>query len=58
MNNKIMRERSEVLVIAHFGRALAERWWQSPNRAFDYKTPSEQWDIDPTRVYNYLMNSK
>jgi hypothetical protein len=37
------------------GKDNIEKWWQSPNRAFDMKTAQEQFDIDPEVVYNYLM---
>jgi hypothetical protein len=37
------------------GPNLVEQWWQSKNRAFDMKTPKEQFDIDPEIVYTYLM---
>jgi hypothetical protein len=37
------------------GPNLVEKWWQSPNKAFDMKTAEEQFDIDPKVVYNYLM---
>jgi hypothetical protein len=37
------------------GPNLVNKWWQSPNKAFDMKTAQEQFDIDPEVVYNYLM---
>ena len=34
---------------------LVQKWWSSPNRAFDDVTPSEMWDRDKDRVKNYLL---
>lgn len=53
--HKIKRKRCEVLVIALLGKKLAEKWWESPNKAFDQRTPEEQWQLDPESVYDYLM---
>ena len=49
------KQRSDALVVALVGRDLSEQWWNSDNRAFDGRTPTEQWQIDYTTVYNYLM---
>ena len=56
MNEKIMRERSEALVIALVGKEAAPTWWNSKNKAFDMQTPSVTFEQDPKKVYNYLMN--
>ena len=45
----------DVIVEALVGEEFSERWWTSPNRAFDGKTPSEQWELEPDVVFNYLM---
>jgi hypothetical protein len=55
MNSTIMKKRCDVLLIALVGKDLAPKWWDSRNKAFDDKTPSEQWEIDPQSVYDYLM---
>lgn len=34
---------------------LQERWWLSPNRAFDNKTPEQMLDENPGRVVQYLL---
>lgn len=34
---------------------LVQKWWSSPNKAFDDMTPSEMWDRDKDRVKNYLL---
>ena len=34
---------------------LVQKWWSSPNRAFDDITPIEMWDRDKDRVKNYLL---
>ena len=39
------------------GADMADRWWNSPNKAFDGRTPAGQWLIDFESVYMYLMRS-
>jgi hypothetical protein len=34
---------------------LVQKWWESPNRAFDEMTPIEMWDRDKDRVKKYLL---
>ena len=34
---------------------LVQKWWESPNKAFDEMTPIEMWDRDKDRVKNYLL---
>ena len=34
---------------------LVQKWWSSPNKAFDDMTPNEMWDKDKDRVKNYLL---
>ncbi len=44
----------DVLLIAMLGnKELADRWWYSPNRAFDMQRPI---DVDVRVVRRYLMN--
>lgn len=54
--NRVLRARSEALVIALVGKKLAVQWWTGANRAFEGQTPNEQFDKNPERVYSYLMN--
>jgi hypothetical protein len=49
------KQRSDALVVALVGRDYSDLWWNSENREFSGKTPREQWQIDYTTVYNYLM---
>ena len=44
-----------VIVEALVGEEFSERWWTSSNRAFDGKTPEEQWELAPDVVFNNLM---
>jgi hypothetical protein len=46
----------DVLVIALVGKKHSKDWWNSPNKAFDNKTPEEMWTVEPYRVYEYLMH--
>lgn len=43
------------LLEAMVGKDLVGRWWMSPNRAFDGRTPAEVFKEDPRSVYEYLM---
>lgn len=52
-----LRQRCDWLLTAMLGRDGVEAWWQSPNRAFDMRTAREQFELDPQRVYRYLMDS-
>lgn len=55
VNEYQAKQRSDALVVALVGRDHSELWWNSANRAFDGKTPTEQWSVDYLHVYNYLM---
>jgi len=45
------------LVVGLVGGAHAEAWWNSPNRAFDMKTPNELMTEETwTEVRDYLMH--
>ena len=50
-----LKNKCDLLLQAMVGPNLVNKWWQSPNKAFDMKTAQEQFDIDPKVVYNYLM---
>lgn len=45
------------LVTSLFGgtESLAARWWNSPNKAFDAKTPLEVYETDPEKIQTYLL---
>ena len=43
------------LVASMVGPNLVESWWASPNRAFDDRTPEDQWVMGSDQVVNYLM---
>lgn len=43
------------LLTALVGKDMVEKWWASPNRAFDYKTPFVQFEQDPDIVRDYLI---
>jgi hypothetical protein len=34
---------------------LVQKWWESPNKAFDEMTPNEMLNRDKDRVKNYLL---
>jgi hypothetical protein len=35
---------------------LVEKWWDSPNKAFDMITPKEMLDLNHECVVNYILN--
>ena len=46
------------LVVGLVGVANADGWWNSPNKAFDMKTPDEIYQVDGDgrkRVYEYVL---
>lgn len=55
ISEHIAKQRSNALVITLVGGNLVDKWWSSPNKAFDMKTPEVMWIEDYTKVYNYLM---
>ena len=58
MNVPQKRQRCETLVITIVGKAMASTWWNSPNKAFDEKTPEAQFAESSDTVYTYLMTSR
>ena len=44
------------LVSSMVGPDLATSWWSSPNKAFDGRTPEDQWQSGSDAVVNYLMH--
>ena len=57
INEHIAKQRSIVLVIALVGGEFADKWWATPNKAFDMQTPAGVWREDYAKVYNYLMSA-
>lgn len=53
--NRVLKARSEALIIAMVGRELATQWWHGANKAFEGQTPHEQFEQNAERVYSYLM---
>ena len=45
----------DALLLALVGPNLLEKWWLSPNLAFNSHTPEEIFKQDPDVIYNYLM---
>lgn len=35
---------------------LVDKWWDSPNKAFDMITPNEMLDLNPDYVVKYLLD--
>ena len=54
MNEHKMKEHAAQLVIALVGENLADKWWNSTNKAFDNQTPADEWQRNRNKVYEYL----
>lgn len=52
---QIMRNRCESMILSMVGKDYTNVWWNSPNKAFQEKTPNEVFDTDPERVYDYII---
>lgn len=50
------KHQSNMLVIALVGKELADKWWNSPNQAFNMQTPTAMWLYDSKQVHDYLMH--
>lgn len=49
-------QRSYCLLLAIFGnKEAAEQWWVTPNKYFKDMLPVEVFEINPEKVYNYLL---
>jgi hypothetical protein len=55
MRKEMIEGRCNALVIALVGKELSEKWWDSPNKFWNGKTPRSVFDHDYMDVYNYLM---
>ena len=53
----VAKQRSNALLTVMIGKDLVEHWWDSPNKAFDLKTPAAVWVEDYHKVYDYLMDA-
>lgn len=55
MDEHQMKQRSVALVIALVGKDMADTWWNTPNKAFNNRTPASLWLEHPYVVYDYLI---
>jgi len=52
----IEKTRLDGLLFAMLGDSqLVERWWYSPNKAFDSERPIDVFVLEPDRVRDYVM---
>jgi hypothetical protein len=51
----LAKKRSIAIVTALVGKDMADRWWNSPNKAFNMRTPAGMWIEDYHMVYDYLL---
>ena len=54
------KEIMNLLLVNLVGKALVQKWWKSPNRAFGGKTPISLWKgstRDQTEVKLYLIRA-
>lgn len=55
-----MKEKINILLMALLGsETLVDKWWKSPNKAFDLKTPDEiyQQPDGPNLVFKYVYHA-
>ena len=51
-----MSDNLQVMLLAMLGSEdLAQKWWGSPNKAFDDLRPYDVYYTDPEKVYNYVL---
>jgi hypothetical protein len=55
MDLDLTKKQCDAILQATVGSALVELWWHSGNRAFEGRTPAQQWQQDPGSVHSYLM---
>lgn len=51
------RNIADQLVVGLVGTDHVAGWWASPNKAFDNRTPEQQWATGSDQVITYLMRS-
>jgi hypothetical protein len=56
MMEKLIKERCDRMLLSLVGEEQVQKWWESPNKAFDDMTPCKQFQIDPLVVYKYLLS--
>lgn len=49
------KQQCDEMVAALVGKHLVDKWWASPNRAFNNQTPFVQFQLDPNIVRDYLI---
>lgn len=53
----IEKNRLDGLLFAIVGsETLVERWWNSPNKAFDMQKPIDVFEVDSERVRDYIIS--
>jgi hypothetical protein len=50
------RRIADTLIANMVGDEWVQVWWNSPNLAFDGRTPEAQWAVGSDAVVNYLMH--
>ena len=56
---KVMKQLQGILLACLGSEQLVEKWWESPNRAFQQKTPREMWEGDDKErntVKDYILS--
>lgn len=51
------KEIIDLLLLSVLGsKDLVNKWWQSPNKAFNNKTPEQQYQEDQEEVITYITS--
>jgi len=51
-----LKEKCDLLLEAMVSEDLVEKWWQSPNKHWDGRTPIEVFKTDEQSVFDYLLS--
>ena len=54
MNTEQLKATCTAILERQLGERLAAMWWKSPNHSFNNLTPSDQFQIDPLSVLEYI----
>lgn len=54
MNVTEIKSTCDKILCRQLGKRLTTAWWNSPNHAFDNKTPAQQFATAPLGVLEYI----
>lgn len=51
----VLKARCNAYLLAMLGESNVEKWWQSPNKAFDLQKPIDVFEKNPESVFKYVQ---